>query len=106
MAVTGPGLDDAQTEVGRHQGDAVILYIAPDNKSVILSQVPATGSKDVPFTFLPPEKNRLIWTPTANQYPGYPYPYQFKFSDEKPVARSLRLLPASLFDHDLDEPDR
>ncbi len=84
MAVTGPGLDDAQTEVGRHQGDAVILYIAPDNKSVILSQVPATGSKDVPFTFLPPEKNRLIWTPTANQYPGYPYPYQFKFSDEKP----------------------
>jgi hypothetical protein len=62
----------------------VILYIAPDNKSVILSQVPATGSKDVPFTFLPPEKNPLIWTPTANQYSGYPYPYHFKFSDEKP----------------------
>jgi len=41
MAVKGPGLDDAQTEVGIHQGDALILYIAPDHKSVILSQVPA-----------------------------------------------------------------
>ena len=39
MAVTGPGLDDAMTEKGRHQGDAVILKIASDKKSVILSQV-------------------------------------------------------------------
>jgi hypothetical protein len=39
MAVEGPGLNDAQTEVGIHQGDAVILKIASDQKSVILSQV-------------------------------------------------------------------
>jgi hypothetical protein len=39
MAVTGPGLDDAMTERGRHQGDAVILQITTDKKSVILSQV-------------------------------------------------------------------
>jgi hypothetical protein len=84
MAVTGPGLDDAQTEVGLHQGDAVILEIAPDNKSVILSQVVATGSKDASFTFLPPKKNPLLWTPTKNQYKGYSYPYQFEFSDEEP----------------------
>jgi hypothetical protein len=30
MAVKGPGLDDAMTERGRHQGDAVILEIASD----------------------------------------------------------------------------
>ena len=39
MAVTGPGLDNAETEKGRHQGDAVILQIASDKKSVILSKV-------------------------------------------------------------------
>ena len=43
MAVTGPGLDDAETEEGRHQGDAVILQIASDKKSVILSQVANTN---------------------------------------------------------------
>ena len=32
MAVTGPGLDDAETEKGRHQGDAVILQIGSDKK--------------------------------------------------------------------------
>ncbi|MBV8485224.1 MAG: hypothetical protein JO077_20455 [Verrucomicrobia bacterium] len=74
MAVTGPGLDDAQTEVGKHQGDAVILEIASDKKSVILSQVVAKGegSTNQPFGFLPPEKNPLLWTPTANGDPGYP----------------------------------
>jgi hypothetical protein len=54
MAVTGPGLDDAQTEVGPHQGDAVILAIANDTRSVILSQVPATGSTNATFKFMPP----------------------------------------------------
>ena len=43
MAVTGPGLDNAETEKGRHQGDAVILQIA-SKKSVILSQVVNTAS--------------------------------------------------------------
>ena len=37
MAVTAPGLDNAMTPEGRHQGYAVILNIASDNKSVILS---------------------------------------------------------------------
>ena len=48
MAVTGPGLDNAETEKGRHQGDAVILQIASDKKSVILSQVaniPSTNAR-------------------------------------------------------------
>ncbi|MBV9731409.1 MAG: hypothetical protein JO275_01450, partial [Verrucomicrobia bacterium] len=55
MAVKGPGLDDAMTEVGLHQGDAVILEIASDKKSVILSQVVATASTNATFTFLPPQ---------------------------------------------------
>ena len=54
MAVTGPGLDDAETEKGRHQGDAVILQIASDKKSVILSQVVNTASTKATFTFRPP----------------------------------------------------
>jgi hypothetical protein len=72
MAVTGPGLDDAMTEDGRHQGDAVILEIASDKKSVILSQVVASDYKDQQFTFKPPEKNTLLWTPKAKGDPGYP----------------------------------
>ncbi|MBV8101517.1 MAG: hypothetical protein JOZ31_20425, partial [Verrucomicrobia bacterium] len=70
MAVTGPGLDDAETERGKHQGDAVILEIASDKKSVILSQVVATGSTDATYTFLEPKS--LLWTPKANADPGYP----------------------------------
>jgi hypothetical protein len=81
MAVTGPGLDDAMTEVGRHQGDAVILTIGSDKKSVILSQVVANAHSDVTFTFLPPKS--LLWTPTAEGDPGYPLiGDQFQFSDE------------------------
>jgi hypothetical protein len=80
MAVTGPGLDDAHTEVGRHQGDAVILQIASDKKSVILSQVVNTAT-NATFTFLAPKS--LLWTPTAKGDPGYPLiGDQFKFSDE------------------------
>jgi hypothetical protein len=83
MAVTGPGLDDAETERGLHQGDAVILEIASDKKSVILSQVVAKGkgSTNEAFTFLKPQS--LLWTPTANTDPGYPLiGDQFKFSNE------------------------
>jgi len=81
MAVKGPGLDNAETEVGRHQGDAVILTIASDKKSVILSQVVATASTDAIFTFLPPKS--LLWTPTAKEDPGYPLiGDQFQFSGE------------------------
>jgi hypothetical protein len=81
MAVTGPGLDDAQTEVGVHQGDAVILAIASDKRSVILNQVPATGSTNATFTFMRPQS--LLWTPTAQGDPGYPLiGDQFVFSSE------------------------
>ena len=81
MAVTGPGLDDAQTEVGVHQGDAVILAIASDKRSVILNQVPATGSTNATFTFMRPQS--LLWTPTAQGDPGYPLiGDRFVFSSE------------------------
>jgi hypothetical protein len=81
MAVTGPGLDDAQTEVGKHQGDAVILKIASDKKSVILSQVANTRSTNATFTFLPPKP--LLWTPTAKGDPGYPL-IQLQFLNKQP----------------------
>ena len=81
MAVTGPGLDDAETEKGRHQGDAVILQIASDKKSVILSQVVNTASTNATFTFRPPKS--LLCTPTAKGDPGYPLiGDKFEFSDE------------------------
>ena len=81
MAVTGPGLDNAMTEKGRHQGDAVILQIASDKKSVILSQVVNTASNNATFTFLPPKS--LLWTPTAKTDPGYPFiGDKFEFSGE------------------------
>ena len=81
MAVTGPGLDNAMTEKGRHQGDAVILQIASDKKSVILSQVVNTASNNATFTFLPPKS--LLWTPTAKTDPGYPLiGDKFEFSGE------------------------
>ena len=81
MAVTGPGLNNAQTEKGIHQGDAVILQIAGNKKSVILSQVVATASTNATFTFWPPKS--LLWTPNAKGKPGYPLiGDKFKFSDE------------------------
>ena len=81
MAVTGPGLDDADTEKGPHQGDAVILQITTDKKSVILSQVANKTSTSGRFTVRPPQS--LLWTPTKNGDPGYPLiGDKFKFSDE------------------------
>ena len=81
MAVTGPGLNNAQTEKGIHQGDAVILQIAGNKKSVILSQVVATASTNATFTFLPPKS--LLWTPNAKGKPGFPLiGDKFKFSGE------------------------
>jgi hypothetical protein len=84
MAVKGPGLDDAMTEVGVHQGDAVILEIASDKLSVILSQVVATGSKNAEFTFLKPQP--LLWKPEKKEDPGYPLfgngANKFQFTDE------------------------
>jgi hypothetical protein len=83
MAVTGPGLDDAETEKGRHQGDAVILQIGSDKKSVILSQVVNTPSTRARFTFHPPKS--LRYTPTAEGEPGYPLiGDKFEFSNEQP----------------------
>ena len=85
MAVKGPGLNDAQTEVGIHQGDAVILKIASDQKSVILSQVANIPSANATFIFEPPEA--LLWTPTAATDPGYPLiGDQFDFSKDPNVA--------------------
>jgi hypothetical protein len=81
MSVTGPGLDNAQTEVGVHQGDAVILQIASDQKSVTLSQVMIPSSTNQPFSFSPPKA--LLWTPSAASDPGYPLiGDQFVFSNE------------------------
>jgi hypothetical protein len=70
MSVTGPGLDNAQTEVGPHQGDAVILEIAGDHRSVVLSQVMASASSNASFTFSPPKA--LLHAPTVATDPGYP----------------------------------
>jgi hypothetical protein len=80
-AVKGPGLDDALTEPGTtkmdmHQGLAVILQIASDKKSVILSQVVNKDSKPATFTFLPPKENPLLHSPAKENL------YRFDFSDE------------------------
>ena len=80
MAVTGPGLDDAQTEKGIHQGNALILEIAGDQKSVILSQVANQPSTEATFTVYPPQPfctrgettGCLLWAPTEKGKPGYP----------------------------------
>lgn len=81
MAITGPGLDDAMTEKGLHQGDALILQITTDKKSVILSQVANQSSTNGRFTVRPPQS--LLWTPTKNGEPGYPLiGNEFKFSNE------------------------
>lgn len=83
MAITGPGLDDAETEKGRHQGDALILQITTDKRSVILSQVANQSSTNGRFTVRPPQS--LLWTPTKNGDPGYPLiGDQFQFSNELP----------------------
>src|SRR5262245_5040122 len=83
MAVKGPGLDNAMTEKGRHQGEAVILQIASDKKSIILSQVANATSTNATFTFLPPRLNPLLWTPTTQKDPGYPLiGDEFQFSNE------------------------
>jgi hypothetical protein len=79
MAVQGPGLDNAMTEKGIHQGDALILSISGDKKSVILSQVSNTTTSDASYTFSPPQK--LLWTPTREGDPGYPLIENFNFSN-------------------------
>ena len=81
MAVSGPGLDDAQTEKGLHQGAALILEIAGDEKSVTLSQVANRTSNNATFTVYPPLP--LLWTPKAKDDPGYPLiGSRFVFSNE------------------------
>ena len=81
MAVAGPGLDDAQTEKGLHQGAALILAIAGDEKSVTLSQVANRTSKNATFTVYPPLP--LLYTPKAKDDPGYPLiGGRFVFSNE------------------------
>jgi hypothetical protein len=91
MAVSGPGLDDAMTEKGIHQGNAVILKIASDKKSVTLSQVVNQDSDNKPFTFHPPQPfctgrdktGCLLWAPTTEGDPGYPLiGNKFQFSNE------------------------
>src|ERR1700746_861884 len=80
MAVTGPGLKNAETEVGKNQGDAVILDIAGDQKSLPPSQVMTPSSTAQLFTFSPPKP--LLYS-TAVENPGYPFiGDQFRFSNE------------------------
>ena len=87
MAVKGPGLDDAMTEKGKHRGNAVILKIASDKKSVILSQVANETLQNATFTVHPPqpfcaegeESNCLLW---ASKVKGPLIGDQFNFSNE------------------------
>jgi len=84
MSVSGPGLDEATTEDGVHQGKAVILEVAGDGKSVIVSQVAKFKKDNQTYTFAPPEE--LIWTPKAGQ-PGYPLLHdKFQFPDNQKEA--------------------
>lgn len=84
MAVSGPGLDEATTEDGVHRGKAVILEVAGDGKSVIVSQVAKFKKDNEKYTFAPPEE--LIWTPKAGQ-PGYPlFHNDFDFPESKKEA--------------------
>ncbi|MBX3734199.1 MAG: hypothetical protein KF791_16610 [Verrucomicrobiae bacterium] len=56
MQVTGPGLDRA--DPGRDQGGVIVLAIAPDRQSVILSQLARTNhplSEARQYTFIPPQ---------------------------------------------------
>jgi len=79
MSVQGPGLDNAMTEKGIHQGDALILSIASDKKSVVLSQVSNTATSNASYTFSPPQK--LLWTPTKEGDPGFPLINNFNFNN-------------------------
>ena len=80
MAVTGLGLDNANTDSGPHQGDAVILEISSDKKSVIVSQVAREASSNAPYTFSPPKQ--LIWTPKKEGDAGFPlFGDKFEFSN-------------------------
>lgn len=104
MAVDGPGLTDAMTEKDMHQGKAVILEIASDKKSVIVSQVARSASPaDAQYTFSPPEK--LLWTPAKDGDPGYPLftdKFQFpqnqieKERDPLEFAKQVYLVMASM----------
>jgi hypothetical protein len=81
MAVKGPGLDDAQTEKGVHQGDALILEIAGD--TVILSQVANKTSDKAEFKVRPPQS--LLYTPAKEGDPGFPLiGNNFVFGNEPP----------------------
>src|ERR1700759_119715 len=104
MAVEGPGLDDALTELGNHQGDAVILKIGPDKKSVILSQVVAkgAGSTNETFTFKRPQS--MLYPPTEDGDPGYPltvfdpsqFPGEPKSHDPYKFSQQVYLIMASM----------
>ena len=104
MAVTGPGLDEAMTEVDKHQGNAVILEIASDKKSVILSQVAGTSSTNASFKVLPPSLDRpLLYTPKKAGDPGYPLITDLNFAtpyedgrDPYQFAQKVYLIMASM----------
>jgi hypothetical protein len=76
MAVEGSGLNttDTQTETGVAAGLPVILQVAEDNKSVILSQVPGASYTNTSYTFYAPTdpKAKLRYTPDQPGMTGYP----------------------------------
>lgn len=82
MAVTSAHLDKAMTEDGKHTGDAILLEIGPDKKTLVLSQVIDSESPVTEeFTFSAPRK--LNWTPKEGT-PGYPlFEDQLKFDASK-----------------------
>jgi hypothetical protein len=84
MAITGPGLDNAMTEVGIHQGNALILEIASDSKSVVVSQVAHDSHTNEAYSFSPPQS--LLWTPVKQGDPGYPlFGNSLKFATNTPA---------------------
>jgi len=99
MSVTGPGLDEAMTEVDKHQGDAVILKVSSDGKSVLVSQV-ATKNSNNTFTFSPPKA--LLYTPKTDKDPGYPLIKNLSFTKEDEwrnsyeFAQTVYLIMASM----------
>ena len=76
MSVEGPGLNttDTQTETGVAAGLPVILQIAEDHKSVVLSQVPGASFANTNYTFYAPTnaKAKLRYTPDQPEMVGYP----------------------------------
>src|SRR5215472_5116481 len=86
MAGTVPGLDDAQTEKGKHRGDAVILQTSSDKKTVLLSQL-ANKASTTTFTSRPPEE--LLWTPATKPAEGgeREFPLKFEFSPNVPESQ-------------------